>query len=321
MKGSYRIRIQSKRVIYDFEIRRNITIITGDSAKGKTTLIDNINDYVNYGKDSGINLNCEKPCRVIAGANWESQLRDIKDSIVFIDEGNKFITSEDFAHAVKNSDNYYVIITREKLDNLPYSVNEIYGITSSGKYMNVKQVYNEMYPLYIEHTSKAMQNPTLVITEDEKSGYQFFEAVGKDKGFLCISANGKANIIKNIISRDNERILLVVDGAAFGPEMNAVAQIIKRFPNYALYAPESFEWLLLNSNIFKEKKLADILDNPSDYIESSQFFSWERYFTDLLERISKLYKGYEYNKEKINTGYLQENSRNKILNSIDKIDF
>lgn len=133
MKGTYRIRVQSKRVIYDFEIKRNITIITGDSAKGKTTLIDNISDYANYGKDSGVNLSCEKSCRVIAGANWESQLRDITDSIVFIDEGNKFVTSVDFAHAVNNSDNYYVIVTREKLDNLPYSINEIYGITDSGK--------------------------------------------------------------------------------------------------------------------------------------------------------------------------------------------
>ncbi len=41
--------------------------------------------------------------------------------------------SEEFAEAVKGSDNYYVLITREKLSNLPYSITEIYGIRTSGK--------------------------------------------------------------------------------------------------------------------------------------------------------------------------------------------
>lgn len=141
MKGTYRIRVQTKKVIYDFIIRRNITIITGDSAKGKTTLIDYISDYYNYGKDSGVNLICDKSCIALSGVNWKQQLGATKDSIVFIDEGNKFISSVDFAHVVKNSDNYYVIVTREKLANLPYSINEIYGIIDSGKLEHISHSY------------------------------------------------------------------------------------------------------------------------------------------------------------------------------------
>ncbi len=83
-----------------------------------------------------------------------------------------------------------------------------------GKYKNVTQVYNEMYPLYSAYASGNIQKPTLVITEDRKSGCQFFEAAGKYKEFKCISADGKSNVIKNIIERKNEKILLVVDGAA-----------------------------------------------------------------------------------------------------------
>jgi hypothetical protein len=41
---------------------------------------------------------------------------------VFIDEGNKWITSNDFAGAIKTSDNYYVIITRESLSGLPFDI-------------------------------------------------------------------------------------------------------------------------------------------------------------------------------------------------------
>lgn len=321
MKGTYRIRVQAKKVIYDFMVRRNITIVTGESAKGKTTLIDYISDYYNYGKDSGINLICDKSCIVLSGINWKQQLRDIRDSIVFIDEGNKFISSVEFAHAVKNSDNYYVIVTRERLANLPYSINEIYGITDSGKYANVKQVYNCMYNLYGEYSSNSIGKPTLVITEDKKAGCQFFENAGEKLGFKCVSADGKANVLKSIMPRTDEEVLLVVDGAAFGPEMNSVMNYIKRYPNYTLYAPESFEWLLLRADIFRERYIADILSNPSDFIDSSSYFSWERYFTDLLEHISHSYKGYEYSKDKLSDAYLQDITMKKILDTIENINF
>ena len=47
MKGKHRVVVSTKRLKYDFELRRNLTIIRGDSATGKTTLIDMIQDYVN----------------------------------------------------------------------------------------------------------------------------------------------------------------------------------------------------------------------------------------------------------------------------------
>ena len=39
-------------------------------------------------------------------------------------------------------------------------------------------------------------------------------------------------------------------------------------------------WIILSSDIFEIKA---ILNNPPDYIESSDYVSWERFFTDLLE--------------------------------------
>ena len=39
MKGSYWFKAKSKKVLFEFSIRRNITIIKGDSATGKTTLL------------------------------------------------------------------------------------------------------------------------------------------------------------------------------------------------------------------------------------------------------------------------------------------
>ena len=79
---------------------------------------------------------------------WKDVLTLVSGSIVFIDEGNSFIKSRDFAEVVRNSSNYYVIVTREPLTELPYSINEIYGIRTSGRYRFPEQVYHEFYPLY-----------------------------------------------------------------------------------------------------------------------------------------------------------------------------
>ena len=148
MKGKHHIIIQNKRVKYDFEVRRNITVLRGDSATGKTNLIEMIREYTNNGTNSSIELICDKACYILEGATWRGQLSVMKDSIVFIDEGNPFVLTDEFSSAIQQTDNYYVIVSREGLPNLPYSIEEIYGIRLSGKYGGLKQVYNELYHIY-----------------------------------------------------------------------------------------------------------------------------------------------------------------------------
>ena len=70
MKGSYHVMVQNNRLRYEFDIRRNITIIQGDSATGKTTLAEMVQEYYESGEDSGIELSCEKSCRVLGGRDW-----------------------------------------------------------------------------------------------------------------------------------------------------------------------------------------------------------------------------------------------------------
>ena len=133
MKGAYRVIIQNKRIRYDFEIKRNITVIRGDSATGKTTLIEMVQEYYRNGNSSAIELVCEKKCVTILSPAWKYELSAISDSIVFIDEDAEYIFTNEFATTIKNSDNYYVIVTRAPIPSLPYSVDEIYGIKNSGK--------------------------------------------------------------------------------------------------------------------------------------------------------------------------------------------
>ena len=46
--------------------------------------------------------------------------------------------------------------------------------------------------------------------------------------------------------------------------------------------PESFEWIVLASHLIDGKRIEAILEQPEDYIDSKEFFSWERFFTRLL---------------------------------------
>ena len=82
--------------------------------------------------------------------------------------------------------------------------------------------------------------------------------------------------------------------------------------------PESFEWLILNSGLFDSREIWNILEHPEDYIESEKYFSWERYFTNLIMNVAKdTYM--KYNKNKLNPVYLHEKNKDVILKSIEGI--
>ncbi len=150
MKNKHHIVVESKRLKYEFDIKRNITVIQGDSASGKTTLLDLLGTHSRFGKESGISVQSDVPCVVFGGdaGLWKTILEAYQDSIVFIDEDYPFIYSKDFAELVQASSNYFVLITRQPLYNLPYSVREIYGIRTTGKYHYPEQVYHEFYRIY-----------------------------------------------------------------------------------------------------------------------------------------------------------------------------
>mgnify|MGYP002243172279 CR=1 FL=1 len=80
---------------YHLTVKRNITVIQGDSATGKTELLRMISDYENNGISSGITKICEKRCVVIENASWKERLATLQQCIIFIGEGVPF-------YAVKN---------------------------------------------------------------------------------------------------------------------------------------------------------------------------------------------------------------------------
>lgn len=318
MKGIHKVVVGTKYLKYEFELRRNLTIIRGDSATGKTTLVDMIRTHMNDGESGPVTLNCDKSCYVVEGNLWKGQLDNIQDSIVFIDEGNEFVKTKDFARAIQQTDNYYVIVTREGLPALPYSVEEVYGIRTSGKYGALKRSYHSFYRIYPDSTTEKIK-PEKILTEDSNSGYQFFDAVCTEHQMQCDTANGKSNVFSYLKVHKDEKILVIADGAAFGPEMDRVLQLVQTRKNLALYLPESFEWLILSSGILKDMEVAQILQTPSDYIDGKDYFSWERYFTALLtEKTAGTYLN--YTKKTLNETYLKDGVKNAILEQMQKIE-
>lgn len=322
MRGSYHVRVSNRTLSYEFTLKRNITILKGDSATGKTTLVEMIREYELQGEDSAIQLSCEKNCTVVEGNTWKRQLNELtEESIVFIDEGSRFVASEEFAAFAKKCGHYFVIVTREALYNLPYSVTEIYGIRSSGKYNSLRPVYHEFYRIY--PLTPSMQETKYIreiITEDSNSGYQFFSKTCH-KNISCISAGGNSNVLESVRQstqgkNDNDEVILVVaDGAAFGAFMAQLSIFMKKHKRIYLYLPESFEWLILSSGVIKDKKVSEILKRPGDYIESKKYFSWEQFFTELLIRETK--NTYlQYQKTKLNPVYLQTYERNLIKEAL-----
>lgn len=321
MRGTHRIRVENNFVRYDFEVRRNLTVVRGDSATGKTQLIHMLSEYGDGSSESGVTLVCDKPCYVLADdRNWRLILANTNDTIVFIDEEHEFVASQAFAEMVKGSDNYYVLITRNRLPMLPYSVEEIYGIHVSGKYQSLQQTYNEFYRLYGTPALETDVCPKRIITEDSNSGFDFFSAIAQQGGKECLSAGGSSRIFTRLKDLPEDVCTLIVaDGAAFGPEMERVEKELRLHPQTYLYLPESFEWLILKSGLVDSKELRDLLEHPADHIESREFFSWERFFTAKLVEMTKgTY--FQYQKKQLNKTYLTEKAIKKIKAVMEHIE-
>lgn len=80
MVGKYRVVVENKRIKYILDIKRNITVIKGNSATGKTTLIDMIRDNREGGYTQ---VRCEVHCEVLEGRNWKYTLQCASKTIFY----------------------------------------------------------------------------------------------------------------------------------------------------------------------------------------------------------------------------------------------
>ena len=104
-----------------------------------------------------------------------------------------------------------------------------------------------------------------------------------------------------------------------GPYLEMMSDYQRQSQNrILLYVPESFEWIILSSGLIPDSEIEKILAAPYDYIDSSQFFSWDNYFTALL--VEKTKDSYlRYSKPVLNDAYLQEHEKLAILSVLPDV--
>lgn len=129
MTGTQYIKLYSKKISYEFELIRKISILRGDSGTGKTTLVQSIARAItvpSYRNESSA------PLISIEHSTLNNTIGIIKnnsDSIIVLDETVQGLLSHQLADAINESNNYYLIITRTDLESIPYSYDSIYEIT------------------------------------------------------------------------------------------------------------------------------------------------------------------------------------------------
>lgn len=316
MIGIQHIEVSNRDAKFKFDLYRNITIIRGKSGTGKTTLFDMISDYTRQKEKSGVNISSSKNCVALIDIDWKNQLKQTHDSIVFIDEGFKDIRTKEFAEVIKGTDNYYVIFNRESLHELPYSVDEIYEIKTSGKQHTLKKIYNSHDHIYFNGNNSPKIDFTVLLTEDSKSGLQFYENAFKNSKIACFTSGSNSAIFKWLKDHKNEKIFIIADGAAFGSEIDRILKLQPAI-EFTLCLPESFEWLILKSGLIKDGGLNEMLKNPSEYIESAENFSWEIFFEKYLIEITKG-THYQYSKSTLAEFYKNPQNTSKIIKEIYK---
>ncbi len=127
MVGKYSIELVTKRMRFLLEVKRKYTIIRGDSGTGKSTFVNYIMGYQLHGESSGVILKCDIPIKRVLNSE---DFKKFKECILVIDEGDIVLREENIATLFKESDNYFIILSREKLGYLPYSDKDIYEIKS-----------------------------------------------------------------------------------------------------------------------------------------------------------------------------------------------
>lgn len=317
MKGKIKVSVKNRHIGFLFTLERNITVLTGNSGTGKTKLINMVRSFAELGKSSGVTLNCHRPCIVLEGRNWESELEQTHESVVFVEESTPFLTSHAFAKAIQNSDNYYVLVTREPLQQIPYSIDCVKLISKNGKHPKLVGKYEGLSVRDIKDFPYDK-----IIVEDSGAGYCFLKTASEGFKLTCVTANGKSGILGLLKKAGSGKVLVVADAAALGSEIDALLYY-RNFSakNIDFFLPESFEWLILRSSVFKgNAEVQTILADPIEYIDCQEYFGWERFFTDLLVSASsgKPQLAYPANKSSLPAGYLTGANKDSILSAMSK---
>lgn len=282
--------VEFKETLYN-----KFNVIVGDSAIGKTTLVNCVIRKIKTNKVCYTSNSKSVSIRPILTAMLTSDIVTIlksKNTLFLIDEGNYVnifqsilydydeYGKELFDTITKSSSKFLIIARNTSLINVDYK--SVYTLQQKGNKVVSKRFYKD-------YTTFDCKLP--IVHEDSNSGADYYKHYYND----VIAAGGKTNIV-NVLLKDNANTV-VADGSSIGNEIHNISQLCDN-----VYLPESFEFELANAIAPNDKQVSDYYNNMPDSIDSV-----ERYFeNDVMPYLCDKYHLPQYSKKnKLNPAFLK----------------
>lgn len=231
----FKISDMGNRTVFEIELRNRITIITGDSAQGKTMLvkfIELINRSTKITTNENFNIKHINDDMILNGYN-------LNNNDIYIMDEYDGINNLKISNVINNRKYNFILITRNTImPHISYDISDICIFSNSGKYHKLIKKYGNI--------NKEVDKTKLdkIITEDSGSGNEFYKIFNN---FQLISAGNNSKILK--FSDDNT--IFVVDSLGFGPYIKLYIQN-SIYKNTFLIYPKSFGYLILISGVLPD---------------------------------------------------------------------
>lgn len=301
MENIIYIKIKSDLVNYDLKFNHRVNIISGDSATGKSTLINLLNNR----KNSKIDVNSNYKLLHL-NSDFIEYMKNTNQSFseeyVYLCDEMDITGEREILNIISKSKYKFILMIRESnLEELSYDISQIYELYQSGKY----NISRPMYNIEKINNNIKIEDINSILTEDSNSGYEFYKNLNN---FDVKSSEGNSNINKYL--KNNQ--FVIVDSVGFGAYIKNFLDM-SRERNIFLIYPKSFEWLLLTSEIFR---ITDRdIENQFKGVTNIQR---EKYYEKLL--IFECEKRHLwYSKSKLNNIFLEDKQYTKIIHRLEEL--
>ena len=342
MKGEYKVTLTTKNNVirYTVSISRQITIVCGKSGIGKTLLHDMAAEYCKTGGKGAVEISSgddnvsiepfDSSIALLKEVKNGKKFRDGTIRLTWLEKPSKkiFIIDEDliitkginFADAIRYTDAYYIIFTRD-LRLYKYLYNSVWDIITLED-VGVVGIDNRAVRMYNEFNGY-IKGYSEVIHEDSTTGREICELALCEK---IKTSYGNLNLVSHIKKNyKNTSILVVADGASFSNIMERLKKVSKRKQlSIYLILPESTEYVLLHNATFSESgNVSEYLLDPVSKYNTENWITYEKMYEQvIIEESSKIDEVGNYEKVEGLETYKTESfidTYRAILNKIDGI--